>query len=659
MNLLTRIKLFYKSITPQHLSQSLGAVGRNYVKASIFRPQAQLRGITYKAIDKIGMSVSVYEPMVMRPNGDALQNHPFYTLFESPNKIQATSSDFVHLWAMLYEIYGETFWYTGARGEQTGKIKEIILLNPAQVELKIDDGELIGYILHKDNGTQVPLLPEEVIHDKRPNPFNPWRGMSIMERASTYIDTENITSTFTLSYMQNNASPSGILSLPDMEQNTFRQFVQQWREGYEGPENAGKTAFIRGGEASFKAVGATLKDVDQKVTREMAKDDVLSMFDVPKGLLGLSGEKGLGRNEIEPLEYIFAKYKIEPMMKRLDRIFTKILQSSSSRDATLYISHENVIPEDKEFIQKQNKELVNIAITVNEVRASIGLDPIDGGDVLQPQNTVPTTVSNSLKRVSLKKKITPEQAKINKQLEEEEFRKRQEQTDEIYIVKSKRVISKFASEQQKQVIGKINAADKAFEEWLFAIKEQSEELAAQLNPIMIALIEEQAKDVVNFITGNPFEITREMSDIVSSEILQISGLFNEDTYRQLERTLLEGQAKGESLMKLKKRVEEVYADAKGYRAERIARTETQRLSNMTSKEVYRQSGFSSLRWVTNPGACEFCQTFEGKVKELDATYSIVGDVIEGADGGQMSITYDDIQNPPLHPNCTCRLVPEK
>ena len=116
-----------------------------------------------------------------------------------------------------------------------------------------------------------------------------------MEKASQYVDIELTTTSFTLNYMRNNASPSGIVSLPDMDRDTFKQFAAQWREGYEGPENAGKTAFIRGGEADFKAVGATLKDIDQKITRDMAKDDVLMMFDMPKGLLGASGEKGLGR----------------------------------------------------------------------------------------------------------------------------------------------------------------------------------------------------------------------------------------------------------------------------------------------------------------------------------------------------------------------------
>ena len=657
MNIPKIAKRAMSIIANKQISQSLGLVNRNYVKGSSFQPQQQLKGITYKAIDKIGMTVSTYQPMVKKANGDAYENHPLYNLFNRPNSQQDNASDFIHLWGMLYEIYGESFWYIGAKGEYTGKIKEIWLLNPVQVELKFHEGELVGYVLHKENGEQVPLLLEEVIHDKRANPFNPWRGMSVMERASTYIDTEITTSVFTLNYMLNNASPSGIVSLPDMSKEAFTQFAQQWREGYEGPENAGKTAFIRGGEASFKAVGATLKDIDQKVTRDMAKDDVLAMFDVPKGLLGMGGDKGMGRNEIEPLEYIFAKYKIEPMMKRLDRIYSKILEAKPTKDKSVSVSHESPVPEDKEFIQKQNKELVNVAITVNEVRARIGLEPIDGGDVLQPRNAVP--VVQEKQKVVLKKQLSKHELAKAETEEQEKFRTNLLKINEIYEIKVKRAISKFSANQEKKVIDNINATSKSFEEWLFSVKAESELLADAVIPILLELIEAQGKETTHFITGESFVVTREMEEILSRNILQISGVFNAETLSKLEKTLAEGQAKGESLAKLKKRVEQEYEDAKGYRAKRIARTESLKTSNSTAEEVYRQNGFTHVEWFINPNACEFCVTYAGKTKAIGDSFNKVGDVVNGDRGGQMSISYSDIDVPPLHPNCTCSLIPAR
>lgn len=654
MKLSTRLSTAYKVITSQNLSNSLGTVLRNFNTEAEFSPTRQLKGITYKAIDKIGQATSIYEPKVTKPNGDAYVNHPINVLAKQPNPRQH-GTYFTHLESMLYEIYGETFWYL-VRGESTRRVMEIYLLNPAQMEVVVEDGEVVGYKLHKNNGNQVPFELDEVVHDMRPNPFNDFRGMSVLERAATYVDTEIITADFTRNYMNNSASPSGIVTLPNMNLETFKQFTAQWREGYEGPKNAGKTAFIRGGEADFKAVGATLKDVDQEITRKMSRRDVLSMFDVPEGLLGMSGDKGLGRSETEALEYVFAKWKINPNMRRLDRIWTHVNELSVKADRNITITHDSPIPADKEFVHKQNKELVNIALTVNEVRNTMNLDPIPGGDDLQPENKAPAAETKSQKVVL--KKAAPK-SQIAKELSDsqEQFRKDLVATNEVYEKRFKSEMSKFAQKQEQTVIDKINISSKAYDEWLFNIKDESIEMAALLTPIVIELMEAQTEDVANFITGQLITVTPELRREVEQSILKISGLYNEDTYRALEKTLTEGQTAGESLNKLKKRVEATYSDAKGYRAERIARTESLKASNLSAELTYKQSGFTTVQWFTNPGACEFCQSYSGRTKTVGTSFTKVGDVVTGVDGGQMKIDYRDIDVPPLHVNCTCSIIP--
>lgn len=643
-----RVKQFFS----KSLSNSVGVVTRNYARAPEFNPHRQVTGITYKAIDKIGQSLSVYKPEVVKKGGDVYVNHPLITLYNKPNPQMINPSDFIHLYGMLFEIYGETFWYL-AKGERTNRVKEVYLLNPAQMELKIQEGELVGYVLHKLDGTQVPFTVEEIIHDKRPNPFNQWRGMSVLEKASTYTDIEISTARFTLNYINNNASPSGIVSLPEMEKETFKIFTQQWRENYEGPENAGKTAFIRGGDANFKAVGATLKDIDQKITRDMAKDDVLMMFDMPKSMLGLTDDKGFGRGNIEALEYQFAKHKLEPMMLRLDRIYNQIGESFGQ---IAEVTHQSPIPEDKEFELKTHEAGVNVWMTVNEVREQQNLPPLPDGDKLMPQNRVQTQPQKKLKIVAKPKVSKAEQVKKINQ-EQEEFRSNIVETSEIYTRKIKSEITKFADKQEGDIIGKINLSKKTYEEWLFSIKEESEALAALLLPLITELMETQSEEVAHFITGELLTISPEVRNAVEANIKQIAGIYNQDTIAALQRTLAEGQTAGESLVKLKKRVEQVYSDAKGYRAERIARTESLKASNNTAELVYKQNGYSRVEWFINPGACEFCRSYAGRTKSIGSNFSDIGDVITGIDGGQMRLEYSNVPYPPLHPNCTCSLIP--
>lgn len=664
MKLSQRVKLAFNALTSKALYNSIdGAVVRNLFEDSKFNPQAQVRGITFKAIDKIGMAMSMYDPQAVKVNGDIYVNHPIITLAKNPNP-QTNSSDFNHLWAMLYEIYGETFWYL-VRGEVSRKVKEVYLLNPAQMELRIDNGELVGYILHKANGQQIPFELDEIIHDKRPNPFNNWRGMSVLERASLYVDTEIITSQFTLSYMRNNASPSGIVSLPNMDKNAFQQFTQQWRENYEGPNNAGKTAFIRGEGADFKAVGATLRDVDQKVTRDMAKEDVLMMLEVPKPLLGISEQSGLGRASVETLHYIFNKEKIDPYMERLDRIWEKVALIGGLGVELKDIQHVSPIPENREFILDRNVKGVNKWITINEARELDGLEPIEGGDVLREiTSTMPiieSATNLTTKKVTLKA-VTVEKEKdttIKDYESREQFRSRLVKVNDVYGRKIKTTIAKFAKKQEDKVIANINLAKKEYEEWLPSVKEESIELEKLITPIILALMVEQSEGVANFITGEPMVVTAELKRNIQARILKIAGLYNEETVKALEKTIAEGVTNGESLVKIKKRVEAKFEEAKGYRAERIARTESLRASNGTAEEVYKQNGFSTVTWFANPGACEFCQEMDGKTKTIGSSFYEVGDVIHDVTGEkQMQIDYDDIGTPPLHPQCACSIVPE-
>lgn len=648
MKFTDRLKLAVKSFNQPVLSNSTGTVLRNYSRGSEFNPHKQLQGITYKAIEKIALGLSLYEPIVVKRGGDAVINHPIYNLLRNPNPNQ-TWSDFIKLLSFQYEIYGECFIYK-ARGEQSNKVKEIYLLDPSMVELMFENGELVGYKLHKQNGKALPLELDEIIHDKATNPFNEWRGLSVMEKASTYINTEITTSTFTLNYMRNNASPSGIVTLPDMETETFKQFAQQWREGYEGAENAGKTAFIRGSNVEFKAVGATLKDVDQEITRKMSKEDVLLMFDVPKGLLGISDTKGLGVNEIEPLEYVFAKYNLEPRMNRLDQIIEKLAKDFPYFNETYEITHESPVPDDKKFRLEQQKAGVNVWLTVNEVREQQGLPPIPGGDeIKEPTPAIALSAKQAKTKVTLKKEAEPK--------DPEEFRSELISKAEVYTVKVKRAISKYTAGQEKKVIDNIDVSTKAFEEWLFELKEESIALADQVAPILYDLIEEQAEGTSNFITGESFRLTNEVKAVQYDRILRVAGVFNEATLRKLEETITEGVSKGESVVKLKKRVEATYKDAKGYRAERIARTESIRTSNFTAEEVYRQNGSTKVKWFANPGACEFCQSLDGTEKEIGNNFAVVGQTIEGVDDGQLQLSYDDILDPPLHPNCGCSILP--
>lgn len=100
-----------------------------------------------------------------------------------------------------------------------------------------------------------------------------------------------------------------------------------------------------------------------------------------------------------------------------------------------------------------------------------------------------------------------------------------------------------------------------------------------------------------------------------------------------------------------------------WKAERIARTEEHRAQQdariQAVKQLSDETGATYVKvWVRDPfsNSCEFCIAMNGTEKKLDQPFISVGEVIQGADGGMMSNTYEDAEWAQAHPNCRCKLI---
>lgn len=144
---------------------------------------------------------------------------------------------------------------------------------------------------------------------------------------------------------------------------------------------------------------------------------------------------------------------------------------------------------------------------------------------------------------------------------------------------------------------------------------------------------------------------------------------NRYTAVRVSKLLGDGLQEGETIDQLADRVEE-WAGSRGdpdrttrSRAVMIARTEAQRASRSAEVEAWRSSGLvEGKSWVLAPDPCEFCQAmaqqFEQNSVAIGEPFLKQGTVLTGADGGSLALDYEDIDGPPLHPNCRCSLQPK-
>lgn len=682
--------------------ESFGMVQMTGTNAAVARKLDAYKGIVQGCVSLIGEAAGgMYEPVAYRRKGDQLEavQHEFLELLKRPTgkdpKAESFSMfDLFEATASFVALQGECFWYM-ALGETTGRPREIVILRPDKVGIDIDKntGDVNGYFIRRSVGDPIPLEINEVLHFKQFNPKDPYHGKGTVEAADDYIATDELTSKFTRNFFDNNAGLSGILELKgEVTKNAFKKFVRAWRDKYEGIDAAGKVAIIRASEAAFTKVGLGLDEIDMGALRKMSQEDVAMMFRVPLALLGkLSEGTGLGRANIEVLEYIFLKWNIDNKFKRFDSIIDFAIERYYPQDKDLVIKHANIIPADKEYELNYRDKAVDRWMSRNEIRNEDGLDEVTGGDSLRaPLASFPIdedlsgggSDSSKSKGIVLKvrRKVAavpdakkkdespPEQSETNNTTinaeQKESFRLRLMRNQGAYERNYKKKMKPILEEQHKEALNNLEVlAGKDItkaQQKLFDDAAYDKLLLEALTPVLEDLGEKQGALALQFAGDDEgeFILNARYRKYVEQRTGKMAQNFNNETIDKLNKTLAEGIQAGENLDKLRKRVDEVYGKAERYRTLRVARTETLNASNEATNEAYRQTGYvKGKEWYVNPDACDLCTPFEGKTIGLDDTYVKEGESYEDAAGEVHENTYDDIDSPPLHPNCRCTILP--
>ena len=657
------------------------------------------KNIVYACVSLVAESTAVYEPFVERKNGDKWDriDHEFINLLNKPSGLNPNAESFsrfdlIEATTAYQLLQGDCFYYM-ALGKTTGRPREIVVLRPDKVGTDIDPktGTINGYFIRQAVGDPIPLEINEVLRFNLFNPYDPYKGYSPVEASSTYIETDESTSEFTKNFFDNNAGISGVLNIKgEVTKGAFRKFVKGWREKYEGVDNAGKIAILRDSDAAFTKVGLGLDQIDMAALRKMSVQDVLRAFRVPLPLLGEAEQTGLGRANVEALEYIFAKYNIDKKMQRLDSVFQFALERYYPQDGNLRVRHENIIPADKEHELNERNLGVDRWLTRNEIRGEEedGKD-VEGGDQLfVPLNNIPINEAstpvdpnaNQSKGITVKviKKLPATEKKEEPVIEEkakketpasERFRLSLMRNQSRYEKQFRKIVKPIFVRQMKDALTNLEAHasdfSKAQNQKLFDDSYYDALITEKLMPTLTDLSKEQGGLALVFAgdTENEFNLTAPILAKLQKNTARMATNFNDETLDRLNRTLAEGIMAGEGIDDLKTRVKEVYGNIESYRAERIARTETLKTSNNATSWAYKQTGYiTSKAWVVNPDACPQCEEFEGKTIPLDDAFLQVGEsytVGEGEDAQEYTNTYDTVEEPPLHPNCRCTIIPVK
>lgn len=413
-----------RELTPEQLA-SLGTaltrlfrfnqgLGASYQQAQSLEAVRHYRGWAYVAVRAIAEKIGQYQPTIARrvkraPNEKSkhtkawrertksmttLQDdeelvplesdHPLVQLLHDPNAPDVSFT----LWyrtIMYWELTGKFLWWLPHN--DAGMPVEIWCLpthwcrpDPGMIE----GGPLIqGYWVRPMEGAGMTsyIRIEDLIEVTQPSPVSMVDGYGPLQGGSAWLDTHEAMDASQWHQMRNLHNPGLVLSLRDgvgipTDSDLERAYAMlAARLGGEGKNRA--PLILPPGWTSAGRFGMTNEELDFVNSDDRVRDKVLSLFRVPKGVIGIdptSDTSAYAPNAI------FFDQCINPKLCFMGQVLTEKLGRRFGDDIVIY--WENAAPINQQLEhQKYNDALDRCTITVNEYREHMGKAPVDWGNI--------------------------------------------------------------------------------------------------------------------------------------------------------------------------------------------------------------------------------------------------------------------------------------
>lgn len=642
------------------------------------------------AVDKVAKSVSSVRFKVMKYNKEGDDTEIFdgevVRFLEQPAP-KFTGKQFIYLTTAYKELTGNAFWNIEDK-------KAFWPLIPTSVTPATTKAGIITGYKYQLGANAKEYTFEQVIHDRYVDPRNPYWGTGKLAKIASWVDTNTYANEFNRLFFLNGAQFGGFIETEEESKERISLIKLGIANDHAGVKNAHKIGVLPKG-SKFAPATATMHDMQFTEMDDRNRDKILGAFGVPKTLVGFTTE--VNRASAEAAEYVFAKYTVKPIVDEFVEFLNQYVVPIFDKTGQIYISYDNFIPENEELQIRENEAALARGPykTINEVRAEHGLAPITGGDTIygNPFANVPIggveKSANKPKRIRSRSTSTSKVADdivekavdfvekknqivtksvddSNKELDKDalthkEFVSRVTE----YQKQMAQKLKDYNARQRKEVLDKLTRIAKGVTKAdIFDYEVEVDLMVDLVSPLLKGLLTEQAikEFEENEFPGafNPTDAN--ITAIVDKSVNLMAKSYNDSTLNLLKVAINDGIKNGLSITEIASSVSQVYEFSDTYRALQVAHTETFFMANEGSKLAYEQSGVvKTIRWYTSQDnrVCEFCGPLHGDIIDVDADFFKKGDVVRGADGGTLNVSYRNIGVPPLHPNCNCFIRPEE
>lgn len=625
------------------------------------------------------------------------ESHPLQVLLDGVNPFMS-GVDLREATHGYYELTGNAYWLLDVFVD--GKPTEIYPLNPSKVKINADKKKFVaGYVYEPTPGADpVALDAGTVLHFKTWNPLDEYYGLAPISAARDSSDSMMMADRYNKKFFENSAEAGGVLeSAEEIDDATAKSILAKWKEVHQGYRKSHKIALLHSG-LQFKPTTITHRDMMFPDLKTMTREDILAVYGVPPLMVGVF--KGDDSADAKEQRRIFWKDTMIPRFAKFLSVVNERL--AKPFDPNVFVAYDLSEIEELQDDAKLRAEIDEIHTRsgirkINEVRASYNLDPVPWGntwnaplgvapidDRPEPEDEDPPEggeEGDDPKKPPKKPKpdqmedMETDEEKARRAAEKQSKDKESERRDAVWGVfktfteraetRWRPVLRGLFSDQEREVVRKIRDHEwpkvaasarmngsnvkAAVDVFLFDEGEARRAWRKEGLKLYRSTLEASAEaEVAKYGLGSIFNVNDpRVVRWLESKAYKFAFDVNKTTVDALRDELSEAVKLGESIDGVEARVEKVFDLARGFRTERIARTEVVSASNAGAVQSYEQAGVQKVEWVDSR---------DDKVREshqLDGTTRGIGAKFPNG----LEYPGDPAGPPEEVINCRCTIAP--
>jgi len=353
---------------------------------------------------------------------------------------------------------GEAHVFDGdAESLRSGSVvpKELMVVGRRQMTPKFAErtGELLwwDYTPMRGDWKRVPILPEQHAYMRLFNPYDAYRGLSPLEAAKLGIQQDYRAAQFNDAALANNGSPGGLIVFPErVDKKEGEEYLKAWEDQLGGAPNARRTRVIGGG-VDYKQMAMNNVDLALYEGRKFNREEIFAAIGTPPVVCFVfdSAHYQIG----DAAQEVWIHGTIGPLAKKTMGLFNILLLPRIEPGVKLVIdvnSHHVIQKLEQGKLETFNKALRS-GVPYNEAKNLLNLrlddQPWGGQSFLESGLATPEQIIEGLGGL----------APIEREEEEEEAEEREGRSDEGegeegsgFGVQSSEIAATIASEKRAE-----------------------------------------------------------------------------------------------------------------------------------------------------------------------------------------------------------------